>query len=167
VYDPGANRWTELPEPPVDAFPTYADIEWTDDGLAVWGVDHRSFAYPGPGDVAVGAILHAGSGTWTPMPQLLPAAEPYEGNAGSQSMVWNAGRLFVATGALSSSFGTGEPLLLAYDPGTDRWSRLPVALTSGYGARMVAMGDHGIAVLDASGLIVVPPTVTGEPLGPR
>jgi hypothetical protein len=29
---------------------------------------------------------------------------------------------------------------------------------------MVALGDHGIAIMDGSGLIVVPPTTTGEPL---
>jgi hypothetical protein len=166
-YDPARDEWFELPEPPDDAFPTYADIEPIDGGLAVWGVDRRSFAFPGPGDVGVGAIWDIASRTWKPMAQPLPAAVPYDGNAGSQSMVWNAGTLFVATGALSSAFGTGEPLLLAYDPRTDSWSRLPVALSSSYGAEMVALGDHGIAIMDSSGLIVVPPTTTGEPIAPR
>jgi hypothetical protein len=32
---------------------------------------------------------------------------------------------------------------------------------------MAAMGDHGIAILDARGLIVVAPTATGEPMPSR
>jgi hypothetical protein len=160
AYDPAVDEWTTLPEPPDDARPTYADIEWTGGGLVVWGVASGIGSYPGGDAIGVGAIWHPDTRTWTPMSRPLPAADGYEGNAGSQTLLWVGDRLLVHTGSLASGLVPDGSLVLAYDPATDEWRRLAGTFATGWGANMVAMGEYGVAIVEGP-LRFVDPRATG------
>jgi hypothetical protein len=149
-YDPVSDAWTVLPEPPEGARPTYADIEWTGDALVVWGVASGIGSYPGGDAIGVGAIWDPDARTWTPMSRPLPAAGGYEGNAGSQTLLWVDDRLLVHTGSLASGLVRDGSMLLAYDIGRDEWRRLPGEFATGWGTKMISMGVHGVVVLEGS-----------------
>jgi hypothetical protein len=154
-YDFAADEWSVLPDPPTEAFPTYADIEWMDGRLAVWGVDHRSSRFPGPGAVGVGSIWDPAARNWTPMAQPLPAAVSYDGNAGSQTLHWTGGRLLVHTGSLASGLAPGSAWLLAYDPARDEWRRLTEQFAESWSTGMVDLGMYGLALMDGGRLRIV------------
>ncbi len=130
-------EWRQLPDPP--AWPAAPDIVWTGDRLVIWGgLPSRS----GGSERAVGSVYDPTTNSWTPMSEPLPEPEPFEGNLGSQSIVWTGDRVLVSTGAFGSGVDPSASLLLAYDPMSDTWELVDqTLLPTIWPANVVLVGD--------------------------
>ncbi len=147
AYNPIENTWRTLPDPP--AWPAMPDVVWTDEELIVWGGLPGS-ANVGYSERAVGSAYDPSTNVWTAMPEPLPEPESYEGNLGSQTLIWTGTELIVSTGHLGTGLGTAESLLLSYQPRNETWELLGISPVSGYNATGMVAGDRLVLfVVDA------------------
>lgn len=143
AFDPGGNTWRRLPEPP--AWPAMPDVVWTGEELILWG------GLPGSGSAdysqrAVGSAYDPSANTWTAMPDALPEPESFEGNLGSQTLIWTGTELIVSTGHLGTGLETTDSVLLRYQPRTQTWDLLGLSPVSGYNVEAMMAGNR-IAML--------------------
>ena len=153
AYNPIENTWRTLPDPP--AWPAMPDVVWTDEELIVWGGLPGS-ANVGYSERAVGSAYDPSTNVWTAMPEPLPEPESYEGNLGSQTLIWTVTELIVSTGHLGTGLGTADSLLLSYQPRNETWELLGISPVSGYNATGMVAGDR-LVLFDVDGLFVSEP----------
>ena len=153
AYNPIENTWRTLPDPP--AWPAMPDAVWTGDELIVWGglsgssnVDYS--------ERAVGSSYDPSTNAWAAMPEPLPEPESFEGNLGSQTLIWTGTELVVSTGHLGTGLGTSESLLLSYQPDTEVWQLLGFSPVSGYNTTAMVAGNR-LILFDVDGLFVSDP----------
>jgi N-acetylneuraminic acid mutarotase len=144
AYDPAADRWRRIAASPLAAR-SEAFIAWTGKEVVVWGGQtHDSLSFGDEFDD--GALYDAAKDTWKPMANW-PLAHRYGARA-----VWTGSRLVVWGGA-SAEAGEDPPPLAdgaAYDPSSNRWTKLPAAPLTG---RIAPLGAaRGNAALLAWGL---------------
>lgn len=147
AYDPAADAWRELPEPPVERRQQAGSV-WTGSEWIVWG------GTAGDRELADGAAFDPATNTWRTI-----AASPL--SARRVRAVWTGSEMIVDAGSRGGApiSGDGELALAdgaAYDPATDSWR----AITSGLahpGFLPVWTGDHlvmfakgGAAVYDVA-----------------
>jgi N-acetylneuraminic acid mutarotase len=137
ALSPTTGIWRTLPDPP--AWPAAPDIVWTGERLVIWG---GLPANSGGSERAVGSVYDPDTNSWSVMAEALPEPEPFEGNLGSQSMVWTGKRVLVSTGAFGYGVAPERSLLLAYDPNSDTWKLLDEALLPFRGGELLVMGDR-------------------------
>lgn len=137
ALSPTSGTWRTLPDPP--AWPAAPDIVWTGEQLVLWG---GLPAAGGGSERAVGSVYDPDTNSWSVMSEALPEPEAFEGNLGSQAMVWTGERVLVSTGALGSGVDPERSLLLAYDPHSDTWKLLDQALLPFRGGELLVMGDR-------------------------
>lgn len=136
-YDPSADVWTRLPDLPEPGL-ARGSTAWSGDQLVVWGLAGRSGreeAEPRPAGFRLRADESlSGELQWQPIADApLPKLEPYQGSAGSQTLVADpdSGEIIVhpITGYESGVGGVlgGPPNLLAYNPDTDVWRVIGVS----------------------------------------
>jgi len=153
AYNPIEDTWRTLPDPP--AWPAMPDAVWTGEELIVWG------GLPGSAVVdyserAAGSAYDPSTDAWTAMPEPLPEPESYEGNLGSQTLMWTGTELIVSTGHLGTGLGTAESLLLSYQPRNETWELLGISPVSGYNATGMVAGNR-LVLFDVGGLFVSEP----------
>jgi len=144
AFDPGGNTWRQLPEPP--AWPAMPDVAWTGEELILWG----GLPASGSNDYsqrAVGSAYDPSANTWTAMPDALPEPESFEGNLGSQTLIWTGAELIVSTGHLGTGLVASDSLLLRFHPRTRAWELLGLSPVSGYNVEAIMAGNR-IAMLE-------------------
>lgn len=165
AYNPIEDTWRTLPDPP--AWPAMPDVVWTGEELITWG------GLPGSASVdyserAVGSSYDPATNAWTPMPETLPDPESYEGNLGSQTLIWTGAELIVSTGHLGTGLGTEESLLFSYQPRSETWELLGISPVSGYNTKGMVAGNR-LVFFEVDGLFVSEPQWgfqdSGEPKG--
>ncbi len=133
ALDPVAGTWRVLPDPP--AWPAAPDIVWTGKVLVAWGGLPASAAVS---ERAVGSVYDPDTDSWVAMPEFLPEPRPFEGNLGSQSLLWTGETVLVNTGAfasgLSDELTNDDSYLLSFDPATREWAFVGVAPGYNFGA---------------------------------
>jgi N-acetylneuraminic acid mutarotase len=126
AYDPAGDRWRRLAASPL-APRSDAVIAWSGKEVVIWG-GQKQGSLDGFGDeFDDGALYDPVKDTWKPM-----AAWPLAPRFGARA-VWTGTRLVVWGGA-SAEAGEDPPPLAdgaAYDPGSNRWTKLAPALLSG------------------------------------
>jgi hypothetical protein len=144
--DPVTEEWRMLPDPP--AWPAAPSLVWTGDRAVLWGGLPSSSA--GSSERAVGSVFEPRGDHWTEMAEPLPEPEGFEGNLGSQSMLWTGDRVLVSTGALGTGVDPDRSLLLSYDPDDNTWEYVGVAPTSAetWGVRSLMAGDRVVLISD-------------------
>jgi N-acetylneuraminic acid mutarotase len=124
AYDPAADRWAVLPQPPGQPALGGAVMVWT--GREVLSVSGRSIGWPSGGpDFAPdpGSRYDPARNRWRRL-----ADGPLD-TAGLAAALWTGAALLVwngtgtRSGDPSSQFGPGDAA--AWDPAADRWVRLP------------------------------------------
>ncbi|WP_420437317.1 hypothetical protein [Candidatus Poriferisocius sp.] len=131
------------------------DAVWTGEELIVWG------GLPGSANVdyserAVGSSYDPSTNAWTAMPEPLPEPASFEGNLGSQTLIWTGTELIVSTGHLGTGLGTAESLLLSYQPRNETWELLGISPVSGYNATGMVAGNR-LALFDVDAFFVSEP----------
>lgn len=123
VYDLTNDTWSELPPPPTESWPAVADIAWTGQELIViGGLPSRT---ADADERLVGSRLDWATKQWQPLPDVWPEPVPFEGNLGSQSILWTGDSLLVLPGALGSGLDPTDGIVASYDPTSDAWNLHP------------------------------------------
>ena len=120
AYDPATNAWHQLPPTPLTPRRGAAGA-WTGTEMVVAG----GFASPdGVASDATpatdGAAWDAATNTWhpiAPMPTTLPGYDP--------TAVWTGREVLVWSSAPATPEADGREIVLAYNPSTNTWRRLP------------------------------------------
>jgi len=140
AYDPAGDKWRRIANSPL-APRSEAFTAWTGTHALIWG-GQKQGSITGFGDeFSDGALYDPTKDTWKPM-AAWPLAERYGARA-----VWTGKRLVVWGGA-SAEAGTDPPPLAdgaAYDPGTNKWTKLAAGPLAGRIAPLA--GARGDAVL--------------------
>ena len=148
VYDIATNTWSQLPDPPTEAWPAAPDVVWTGDELIVVG------GLPGKtmeaSERMVGARLDWASQQWSALPDVWPEPFGNEGNIASQSAIWAGDRMVVFGGHLGSGIDALDSAVLSYDPVADAWRRLPSVRGAGssWNAPVFVLGDRVGSIVD-------------------
>jgi hypothetical protein len=113
ALDPAANTWRRISKPPIP-LPTHAAKVWTGHTLIVWGGDRGSHASRS------GAAYVPAADRWHRI-----ADAPIALN--SATGAWTGSRMIVFGSSLdrTNSSATPAPIGASYNPGTNRWRRLP------------------------------------------
>lgn len=137
--------WRQLPDPP--AWPAAPDVVWTGEHLVIWGGLPAHFV---GSERAVGSVYDPVTNSWTEMAEALPEPEAFEGNLGSQSLVWTGETVLVSPGAFGSGVDPETSLLLTYDPTADAWELVDQALlpVSFVAADVAVAGDRVVVRSD-------------------
>lgn len=115
AYDLADRSWRVLPELPGSAWPSVAKLAYTGTEIIVFGLSGEQHL--------IGSRLDLDTNRWVEMATALPDPESCDcGDEDGLTMVWTGETLLVSTGRLGSEFKPDDPLLLAYDPTTDRWT---------------------------------------------
>ncbi len=117
AYDPSANIWRTIAPSPLDARAPRGAV-WTGTEIIVWGTLDAGT----PSDLrdVTGAAYDPGTNTWRRI-----ADAPYPINWGS--VVWT-GREMIVLGASVHALNrsdTADAVGMAYDPASDKWTKLP------------------------------------------
>ncbi|HEY4409105.1 MAG TPA: hypothetical protein VGO87_04435, partial [Acidimicrobiia bacterium] len=126
AYDPAGDRWRRLTASPL-APRSDAVAAWTGKEVLIWG-GQKQGSLTGFGDeFDDGALYDPGRDTWKPI-----ANWPLAPRFGARA-VWTGARLVVWGGASAEAGDDPPPLAdgAAYDPGTNKWSKLPAAPLAG------------------------------------
>ncbi len=110
-YRPDTDEWRAMATEAAPAARSGARAAWTGDELLVWGgVVYYPTDYD---DTNTGALYHPATDTWrATSTDGAPAARP------ARALVWAGG---------SAILWGGEPLVMRYDPSSDRWDSASVA----------------------------------------
>lgn len=91
IYDPAADTWSPMPEPPTLGPRSRPASVWTGEELLIWG--GADFNTPYPYDAyADGAAFDPSTGTWgEPLPQApIDARQPFAVWTGTEMIVWGS-----------------------------------------------------------------------------
>jgi len=114
-WAPGRDSWAPLPDLPAGSRTSLGSLGWTGTEIVVWG---DATGAPGLG---VGATWRPDDDGWRPIgPSPQEVVDPYEGTAGSQTVVADPEGRRVLVRALDD--GVAVPPLLVYDVATDTWT---------------------------------------------
>lgn len=111
AYDPAAEAWRVLPDPPGGARDGHTAV-WTGDLLLVWG------GVGADGDLAdpAGVAYDPAADAWSVLP------DPAAGTRAGHAAAWTGAEMVVWGGVRP---GRPRPAGLAYDPAGGRWRALP------------------------------------------
>ena len=126
AYDPAGDRWRRIARSPL-ASRSDAFTAWTGKEVLIWGGQMKS-SITGFGDeFSDGALYDPAKDTWRYMAKW-PLAERYGARA-----VWTGERLVVWGGASAAAGDDPPPLAdgAAYDPSTNRWTKVAPGPLSG------------------------------------
>jgi hypothetical protein len=142
ALDPTTDTWRILPDPP--AWPAALDMAYTGDELVIWGGLPAHFV---GSERAVGSKLDLDTNTWTELPEALPEPDGCECNLGSQTLTWTGEYVLVSPGMFSTGIDPTTPVLIAYDPASDRWILVDSPIAGGggslsFGKRLVMLYDR-------------------------
>ena len=87
--------------------------------LILWGAEDDEGV-----DVGAGARFDLESREWTRLPAIVPPAIGYEGNPGSQSILWTGKEAVVFVGALGTGLDPTDALVFGYSPSTNEWRHI-------------------------------------------
>jgi Kelch motif len=121
LYDPAADRWTSLPDPP-ELLPTFGDAFWTGTEMIVVGAEQGSGQAAPEGFVAL--AFDPAASTW----RTLPA--PPIGPRPDLLVAWTGRELVLGGGGSYGSPASGVPThsdAVALDPAAGTWRALPDA----------------------------------------
>ena len=112
TYDPAADTWTRLPDPPLRAELVLPVVVWTGREMLVLGAPFVDPEAPGP---SPGAAFDPAAGTWREIP------DPQLSARSGQTAVWTGDQLVVWGGAAYTGF-TSTPYAdgARYRPGPGR-----------------------------------------------
>ena len=126
AYDPAGDRWRRIASSPLEPR-SDAVIAWTGNAVLIWG-GQKQGSETGFGDEwDDGALYDPAKDRWKPMADW-PLSHRYGARA-----VWTGTRLVVWGGA-SAEAGQDPPPLAdgaAYDPGADKWTKMPAGPLAG------------------------------------
>ncbi len=126
AYDPAGDKWRRIANSPLEPR-SDAVIAWTGKAVLIWG-GQKQGSETGFGDEwDDGALYDPAKGTWKPM-----ADWPLSHRYGTRA-VWTGTRLVVWGGA-SAEAGEDPPPLAdgaAFDPGDDKWTKMPAGPLAG------------------------------------
>jgi hypothetical protein len=166
VYDLASDSWSELPEPPTEAWPAVADVAWTGTELIIVGGLPAPWA--GDSQRLVGARLDWATRQWTALPDVWPEPLPSEGNLGSQSILWTGEVLLVLAGPLGSGADPLDGVVATYNPDTNQWRHLESLDNSvSWHPPLVQAGDDVITITGAQLQRIAVSADAGEPVGPE
>ncbi|MEM9036395.1 MAG: hypothetical protein AAGD18_17485 [Actinomycetota bacterium] len=148
IYDLSSDTWSELPPPPAESWPAVADIAWTGHELIVIGGLPASSA--NADERLVGSRLDWATKQWEPLPDVWPEPVPFEGNLGSQSVLWNEELLLVLPGFLGTGLDPTAATVASYDPTTDAWQLHPSlpATEPGWHSALIETDTGAIALVE-------------------
>ena len=120
AYDPAADAWHQLPPTPLTPRRGAAGA-WTGTEMVIAGGDANPEGLASAATPATdGAAWDAATDTWhaiAPIPVPLAGYDP--------TAVWTGREVLVWSSAPATSLGSGSEIVLAYNPTTDTWRRLP------------------------------------------
>ncbi|HZQ78479.1 MAG TPA: hypothetical protein VFE55_14175 [Acidimicrobiia bacterium] len=168
AYDPAGDRWRPLARSPL-APRSDAVIAWTGHEVLIWG-GQKQGSLEGFGDeYDDGALYDPARDTWKPM-AIWPLASRYGARA-----VWTGTRLVVWGGASAEAGDQPPPLAdgAAYDPGSNRWTKLAAAPLAGRIAPLgaaragAALLSWGLGPFDGDRRAPVSDSAVYDPIGNR
>lgn len=141
AYDPASDRWRTLA--PSRLSPRADHVAaWTGTEMLVWGGNPGNPTPYGKNEFTDGALYNPVTERWRPM-----ATFPLHGRFAA-AVVWT-GELLVVWGGARAEHGDDPPPLAdgaAYDPDTNRWSRLPDAPIAGRLFPLAAAVDGDVLI---------------------
>jgi N-acetylneuraminic acid mutarotase len=168
AYRPAANTWRKLQRSPL-AGSQHPVGAWTGKELVILVGGFNPDGKPWPARLARAAAYDPATGRWRRIARLPAQASAAQALLGNARAVWD-GREVLLVGSVGRRTGG-----YAYNPGTNRWRRLPRADTSGRtgaamvwtGRRLIVWGGRGPSgEIPAHGLAYDPQTNRWSPLPP-
>lgn len=141
VYDVAGDAWSELPPLPPGLRVHGASMVWTGEEVVVWGASATD-------DTAtVGARLTLEDRVWRPIADApLAPHDWWEGLPGSNAAVWTGREMLVWSVHDGNVADGAATLILAYDPTTDAWRRLPDAPGTSHHPIMLWADDTAVVL---------------------
>ncbi|MCI0679132.1 MAG: hypothetical protein L0Z63_08860 [Actinobacteria bacterium] len=152
ALDPETGDWSTLPDPP--AWPAAPSMVWTGAEVMIWG--GLPAAVSDESERGVGSALDLTTMTWRRLPEALPEPDPYEGNLGSQTLLWTGNGALVMTGALGTGADEGRSLALIYEPTSDAWRYLGGFGVGVWWASNATVAGESVAVVGERHLYLSP-----------